>query len=345
VTRSTNLGGSWATLNTGLGTVQFYAGLSSHPTNPLVFFGGAQDNGTNRRNTASKAWGQVLGGDGGWTQVDPVNPNRVFGEYQGSGNLFRSTDGGNNFSSAANGINSGDRNCFLPPYLIDATTPTRMFYATQRIYRSLDGGSNWSALSGDLTNGAGAIRALALAPSNSNVLYAATNDGKILVSTNGGSVFQTVLTGIPGWPRTTRELTVDPTDASKAYLAVSAFGTAQIRRTIDGGQNWTNLDQTLPDVPSTSSRSSPARPSTSSPARTTDSGSRRTRARPGAATEPDCRAPSWSTSCSSPRGTAWSSRRKVAAPGRRGCSSRVRVVGTPPRDFPTFAPGRSLGAP
>ncbi|HEV8112578.1 MAG TPA: hypothetical protein VGR31_07360 [Planctomycetota bacterium] len=249
VTRSTNLGGSWSTLNNGLGTVQFYAGLSSHPTNPLIFFGGAQDNGTNRRNTASKAWGQVLGGDGGWTQVDPVNPNRVFGEYQGSGNLFRSTDGGNNFSSAANGINSGDRNCFLPPYLIDATTPTRMFYATQRIYRSLDGGSNWSALSGDLTNGAGAIRALALAPSNSNVLYAATNDGKILVSTNGGSVFQTVLTGIPGWPRTTRELFVDPTDASKAYLAVAAFGTAQIRRTIDGGQNWTNLDQTLPDVP------------------------------------------------------------------------------------------------
>ena len=42
---------------------------------------------------------------------------------------------------------------------------------------------------------------------------------------------------------------LDPTDASKAYLAVSAFGTAQIRRTIDGGQNWTNLDQTLPDVP------------------------------------------------------------------------------------------------
>jgi photosystem II stability/assembly factor-like uncharacterized protein len=181
--------------------------------------------------------------------VDPVTPTRTFAEYQGSGELFRSTDGGNNFSFAGSGINSGDRTCFLPPYLIDATNPSRMFYATQRIYRSLDGGANWSALSGDLTLGAGAIRSLALAPSDANVLYAATNDGKILASTNGGSSFQSVLTGVPGWPRTTREIFVDPTNAARAYLAVAYFGVAQIRRTIDGGQHWTDLDQSLPDVP------------------------------------------------------------------------------------------------
>jgi photosystem II stability/assembly factor-like uncharacterized protein len=191
----------------------------------------------------------MLGGDGGWTQVDPVNPTRVFAEYQGTGNLFRSLDGGNNFSFAGNGIDPGDRNCFLPPYLIDATNPTRMFYATQRIFRSLDGGTNWSALSGDLTTGSGAIRTLAMSPSDPNVLYAATNDGNVLVSTNGGSVFQTVLTSVPGWPRTTREIFVDPADAQRAYLAVAWFGVAQIRRTTDGGQHWTDLDQNLPDVP------------------------------------------------------------------------------------------------
>ena len=249
VHRSTDLGNSWSSLNTGLGTVQFYAGLSSHPTNALAFYGGAQDNGSSRRTSNSRNWSQMLGGDGGWTQVDPSNPNRVFAEYQGSGNLFRSTDGGNNFSFAGNGIDANDRNCFLPPYLIDPTNPSRMFYATQRIFRSLDGGSNWSALSGDLTNGAGAIRTLALAPSNPNVLYAATNDGNVVVSTNGGTSFQTVLTNVPGWPRTTREIFVDPGDAMRAYLAVSWFGVAQIRRTTDGGQHWTDLDQSLPDVP------------------------------------------------------------------------------------------------
>jgi len=249
VHRSSNNGTSWSSLNAGLGTVQFYAGLSSHPTNAFIHYGGTQDNGTNRRSTNSRDWTQILGGDGGWTQVDPIAPNRIFGEYQGAGNLFRSTDGGNNLNFAGSGIDSGDRNCFLPPYLIDGSSPSRMFYATHRIYRSLDGGSSWNAWSGDLTFGAGAIRSLALAPSNPNVLYAATNDGKVLVSTNGGSIFQTVLTNVPGWPRTTREIFVDPGNSMRAYLAVAAFGVAQIRRTSDGGQNWTDLDQALPDVP------------------------------------------------------------------------------------------------
>jgi photosystem II stability/assembly factor-like uncharacterized protein len=124
-----------------------------------------------------------------------------------------------------------------------------MFYATQRIFRSLDGGSSWSALSSDLTTGSGAIRTLALAPSDPNVLYAATNDGNVLVSTNGGSSFQTVLTNVLGWPRTTREIFVDPGNAMHAYLAVARFGVAQIRRTLDGGQHWSDLDQNLPDVP------------------------------------------------------------------------------------------------
>jgi photosystem II stability/assembly factor-like uncharacterized protein len=249
VHRSTNLGTSWSSLNTGLGTVQFYAGVSDHPTDPLVFFGGAQDNGTNRRNTGTTGWSQVFGGDGGWTQLDATQPARTFAEYQGSGNLYRSTDGGDNYSYAGSGIDANDRNCFEPPYVIDPSTPLRMYYGTQRIWRSTDGGSSWAALSGDLTLGAGAIRTLAISPSSVNVLYAATNDGRVLVSTNSGASFQVRLTGVPGWPRTTREITIDPTDAMTAWLAVSAFGTAQIRKTTDGGVNWTNYDANLPDVP------------------------------------------------------------------------------------------------
>lgn len=249
VHRSGNLGASWSSQNDGLGTAQFYAGLSSHPTDESTFFGGTQDNGTNRRNTSSKSWSQILGGDGGWTQVDPVDPRRVFAEYQGTANLFRSTNGGTGFNFSGLGIDGGDRNCFLPPYLIDGTNPDRMFYATHRLYRSLDGGSSWVPWSGDLSNGSGAIRTLALAPSDPNVLYAATNDGNVLISTNGGSSFQIVLSNVPGWPRTTREIFIHPADSMTAYLAVASFGVAQIRRTQNGGQSWSDLDQNLPDIP------------------------------------------------------------------------------------------------
>ncbi len=249
VHRSNNDGRLWESINGRIGAIQFYAGLSTHPTDELIFFGGAQDNGTLRRNTNTRRWDQILGGDGGWTQVNQSNPQVVFGEFQGTGNLFRSTDGGGSFNSAAVGINPNDRNCFLPPYLIDQSNPTRVLYGTHRIYRSTNGGVNWSALSGDLTNGAGAIRALAMAPSNTQVVYAATNDGNVLRSDNGGLNFTTLLTDNPGWPRTTRELFVHPADPMTVYLAGAVYGMPHVRRSTDGGQSWTTLDGNLPDVP------------------------------------------------------------------------------------------------
>lgn len=251
IVRSTaaSLGNSWTTRNQGLGIIQFYAGLSTHPTDANALFIGAQDNGTNHRTLDSTDWFQVFGGDGGWTQLDRQSPNRVFVCYQGTGNLFLSADNGGSFDGAAAGINTADRNCFFPPYLIDPTDSNRMLYATHRIYRSTNGSTSWTAISGDLTAGAGAIRALAMAPSNTQTVYAATNDGRFLRSTNGGANFTLMLSGILGWPRVTREIFVDPTNAQKVYLAGAIFGQPHVRRSVDGGQNWQTLDGDLPDSP------------------------------------------------------------------------------------------------
>ncbi|HUU98366.1 MAG TPA: hypothetical protein VM487_21750, partial [Phycisphaerae bacterium] len=247
VHRTSNLGNNWTSHNNNLGVIQFYAGLSLHPTSDVTIFGGTQDNGSNRRNTDTMNWTQVFGGDGGWTQVDQSSPNRVFVEYQGTGNLYRSTNGGDGFSYVGYGISG--RNCFLPPFLIDPDDSQRMLYGTDRIYQSLSGGTGWSALSGDLTDGAGAIRALAMAPSNPNMVYAATNDGNVLVSIDGGEDFTQILDDVPGWPRVTREMFVHPHDPLTMYLAVAYFGEDQVRRTRDAGQSWEILDGDLPDIP------------------------------------------------------------------------------------------------
>lgn len=249
VSRSTNLGNNWVSLNDGLGIIQFYAGLSAHPTNLEGFLGGTQDNGSNRRTTNTLGWDEVFGGDGGWTQIDQNNGNRMFVEYQGTGNIYLSTNGGGSFNWSGSGINSADRNCFLPPYLIDPTNSSKMLYVTHRVYRSLNGGSSWSAISGDLTGGTGAIRAIAQAPSDPNYVYVATNDGRVQRSTNGGTTFTLVLANNPGWPRVTREIFVHPTNPLIVYLAVANFGTPQLLKSLDGGANWTSLATTFPDVP------------------------------------------------------------------------------------------------
>lgn len=249
VHRSVNVGNSWESLNTNLCAIQFYAGLSTSPDDDEFVFGGLQDNGSVRRQEDGTTWTRIVGGDGGWTQIDQASPNRMFAESQGTGNLYFSDDFGDDFDYAAQGISSQDRNCFLPPYLIDPSDSSRMLYATHRIYESTNGGQSWNVISGDLTGGSGAIRALAMAPSNSMVVYAATNDGRVLRSDDGGSDWELIRTGHPGWPRVTRELTVDPTDPYVVYLAVASFGDEHVLRSANGGETWAEVDGDLPDVP------------------------------------------------------------------------------------------------
>jgi photosystem II stability/assembly factor-like uncharacterized protein len=242
------LGNSWVHLNNGLGTIQFYAGLSSHPTQPDKVFGGTQDNGSHRRDAAGKLWTHVTGGDGGWTQLNQKQPQFVYTESQGTGALYRSTNGGQNFSGAGSGLDG--RNCFLPPYVIDETTPGRMLYATERIFESTNNGGTWLSISADLTSGPPfAIRALAIAPTSGQHVYAATNDFRVLSSTDGGKTFTLRLTGAIGWPRVTRELSVHPTIPTTVYLAGAAFGQPKVRRSMDAGATWQTLDGDLPDVP------------------------------------------------------------------------------------------------
>lgn len=248
VHRSTNLGASWQAINTGLGTVQFYAGVSTSPANENVVLGGCQDNNTNLRTTPTRVWNSFIGGDGGWTEIDQSNPQRMFGESQGTGSLFRSTNGGGSFDAIGSGLSG--RNCFNPPFLIDPANPSRMLYGTERVFVSTNGGTSWGPLSADLTGGgSAAIRALVIAPSDSHYVYAATNDGRILASSDSGATFQLRLTGISGWPRVTREITVDPFDARTVYLATARFGQPQVRRSRDVGATWEALNTGLPDVP------------------------------------------------------------------------------------------------
>ncbi len=250
VFRSEDQGDSWSTRNNRLGLVQLYAGLSVHPTDPDFILGGTQDNGSNLYTGNGLGWVRVTGGDGGYTAIDPNDPSLIFTEFQGSGNIFRSTDGGITFNLTAVGIARGDRTAFLPPILFDPEDSTRMLYATHRIYESRDRGLTWQAISNDLTAGPpSAVRALVIAPSNAQTVYAMTNDGRLLTSSDGGRNWQLRREGIAGWPRVTRQLAVDPLDDARAYAAVSGFGGGRLLTTTNQGANWSEIGQGLPDVP------------------------------------------------------------------------------------------------
>jgi photosystem II stability/assembly factor-like uncharacterized protein len=164
------------------------------------------------------------------------------------GGVWKSTNGGGSFSFIGGSISG--RDCFECPFLIDPANHNRLLYGTERVWESLNAGSSWHTLSPDLTGGgSAAIRALAIAPSDSHYVYAATNDGSVLRSTDSGATFTLIRQNNPGWPRVTRELFVDPGDARTLYLAGAGHGTTQVWRTRDAGATWQALDFGLPDVP------------------------------------------------------------------------------------------------
>lgn len=238
-------GDSWQHKNNGLGSIQFYAGISLHPTNRDLMYGGFQDNGTCRRNTG-KSWSRVLGGDGGFTAIDPTGVN-AYAEWQGTGNFYRSQNGGG-FRRVGSGISG--RNCFLPPFDIDPRSPQRMVYGTERVYLSTNAGSSFVPISPDLTAGSpAAIHGIQIAPSDGNYIYVKTNDGRVQVTENGGGSWFLRRTGVRGWFRTTRPFAIDPNDPKNVYLAVGWFGTDQVLHSRDAGRTWQALDGDLPDVP------------------------------------------------------------------------------------------------
>ncbi|UXX79307.1 fibronectin type III domain-containing protein [Reichenbachiella carrageenanivorans] len=92
----------------------------------------------------------------------------------GKGTVFRSTDGGNNWSEVIfNNTTTNDRNVFT--ILYDKNTEDLVYMGTgQGLFKSTDGGATWSAIASP--SGAGTNQGVALSPDGEK-LYAAYTNG------------------------------------------------------------------------------------------------------------------------------------------------------------------------
>ncbi|MEM9885819.1 MAG: hypothetical protein AAF849_08005 [Bacteroidota bacterium] len=223
------------------------------------YFGGTQDNGTifSREGEISD-WSEILGGDGFHVIVDPENPEIVYAEYQW-GNLFRSVNGGQSFQWALNGVNSSDRNNWNTPIAIDPNNSNVLYYGTDRLYRSTSRASSWEAISGDLTKGphpSGTRRfrtltTIAVAPSDSEVIYVGADDGNVQMTSNGGDTWQLISSDLP--ERSITGIAVDFENPMKAYVSLSGYRNTDylphVFMTTDGGTTWEDISNGLPEVP------------------------------------------------------------------------------------------------
>ncbi len=266
----------WTSLNKGYNVTQFYHGMA-YPAPSTALMGGTQDNGTPRGSSSGNpnGWSDISGGDGGYVFIHPTNTLKIFVEYTGK-SMQRSVNGGAEFESADLRLTEDDSHFpFIAPFRADPQNPDRIWYGGYAPWRSSNAGSSsyafaiqWTQAGVELSPG-NSISAWAIAPKNSNHVFAGTEDGKIFGTiaatfSNAGTPWTNLSTGLPNngfisW------IEVDPNDASgnTMYATQSRYGRNKVfRTTTAGADGWTNITANLPDIPAHCIVVQPGRPST-----------------------------------------------------------------------------------
>ncbi len=246
-------GNSWDKIN-NLPLTQFYD-IEIDYLNPDRLYGGTQDNNTVRTWTGQTGdWEAILGGDGFYSLVDYTNSNIIYAEYQ-YGELHKSTNGGS-WMNPINDYWSSDRVNWSAPVVMHPVNPQTLYFGTYRVWKTTNGGNSWTAVSGDLTNGDDGssyhtLTTLAVSSIEPDILLAGSDDSRVHLSTNGGSLWTDISSGLP--ERWITRVATDPFDVNTIYVTLSGFRwdepIAHVYKSTDLGQTWQPISSGLPEIP------------------------------------------------------------------------------------------------
>jgi photosystem II stability/assembly factor-like uncharacterized protein len=279
-------GQTWDFVNTvPLG--QFYE-IGVDRQRPYFIYGGLQDNGSwcgpsatwYRQGISNDDWIKIGGGDGFYTQVDPVDSKIVYAESQ-NGNLFKVD------------LRTGERKSLRPipenpeeeyrfnwnsPIHISPHNPKKIYYGGNKLFISTDSGETW-LVTEDLTTGQdrsklplmdilpdektlsrhdgiayyGDITTISESPLQPGLLFVGTDDGNLQVSRDGGAAWTNVSEKVPGVPKHTyvTRVVTSQHEAAVAYATFDGHRNNDFKpyvfRTSDYGTSWKNISGNLPE--------------------------------------------------------------------------------------------------
>jgi photosystem II stability/assembly factor-like uncharacterized protein len=250
---------AWTSLNHGYGVTQFYHGTPF--PDGTQYLAGAQDNFTLLGSDAAgpDGWKPVFGGDGGFSAVHPTQTTAWLMEYQWA-SLGRTTNAGLNISQSRTGLDpifasniAPEANyLFIAPFTHDPVTNV-IWLGGEYLYRGAAFGFSWSKVPSSRAPDDGRISAIAVSPISNATVFAGTDRGHILRTTNamqvvGGITFTTTQPR-QGW---VTSIAVDA-ESGAVYATYGNFGGAHIFRSVDNGETWQSLDGSgptgFPDIP------------------------------------------------------------------------------------------------
>ncbi|MBX7218109.1 MAG: hypothetical protein K1X90_14195 [Candidatus Kapabacteria bacterium] len=242
--RSEDAGVSFDKKTRGLAITQFYA-MAIDQKKDSLNYGGTQDNGT--VTSSSAVYGNIMGGDGFFVVVDHNNSNIYYAENPEGENISAFINGRR--YTVMSGIDTDEDAGWAAPLVMDPSRSEVMYTGRQSVYRSITAGTpsmTWERVSPYF---AGNVSAIAVSPASSDVVYAGSTQGTVMVSTDGGEQWSDVSNG-HGLPnRAVTDFAPALKQAGTAYISFSGFYSSHVYRTTDFGQTWSDASNGLPDIP------------------------------------------------------------------------------------------------
>ena len=232
-------GNTWDHLSNTLEISQIYR-ISCAQTNNTDIITGLQDNGS--KLLASNGWTDVYGGDGMECIIDPTDDNVQYASLY-YGQVFRTLNKWNS-SYGITGSISGNA-AWVAPYSLDPNDNYTIFIGYQDVWKSFNQGASWIQLS---FWGGNTLQSLAVAPSNSDYIYAATYN-TLYYSPDGGSNWSNITGSLPVSSASITYIAVKADDPSTIWVSMGGFNTHGIYESTNSGATWTNISTGLPEIP------------------------------------------------------------------------------------------------
>jgi uncharacterized repeat protein (TIGR01451 family) len=230
VAKSVDSGANWAGSSSGIDPNTRINQLAIDPLNPQVIYAATRD-GLYKTTNGGSSWTLVLDagtGEGGSDDagifavaIDPTDSDNLYVVFGGEG-VLRSRDGGSTWDSSfilSAEVFQGSEVFQISDIAALAVNPaassTVYLGALFGVYKSTDSGASFSLLLGSPR----AVTTLAIDPENPDTIYAGTFASGLQKSTNGGSTWSPVNTGLTR--ADIAAVAIDPSNPSVLYAATS----------------------------------------------------------------------------------------------------------------------------